>query len=63
MRQNYLEFITVTVEGMPVKRQEFTTNKPETTEEDLKSMTETSPAFRRRLWEILEEAERAAEAS
>ena len=52
-RLKYLQFITETVEGMPIKRQEIVSKKL-TTEEDLIAMAKKSPAFARGLMKSLE---------
>ena len=53
-RLTYLQFITETVEGMPVKRQEIITKKL-TTKDDLIAQAKKSPAFARGLLEVLQQ--------
>lgn len=50
-RLKYLEYITHTIEGTPVRRQEIIT-KELTTHEDLKLMAKQSPSFRQKLREL-----------
>lgn len=60
-RLAFLRFITETVEGMPVKRQEIVSRKIPTTE-DLESLIARSPAFAREVRRLLDrvDAERAS---
>lgn len=53
LRLKYLQFVTETVEGMPVKRQEIVSRKLTTTE-DLVAQAKKSPAFARSLMRQLE---------
>lgn len=53
-RLTYLQFITETVEGMPIKRQEIVTKKL-TTKEDLVAQAKKSPAFARGLLQVLQQ--------
>ena len=58
-RLSYLKFITETVEGMPVKRQEMVHRKIPSNE-DLFGLLQRSPAFAREMRHVLDELEAKA---
>jgi hypothetical protein len=59
VRHRYLEFLTHTIEGMPVKRQEIVT-KQMTDVTGLKDKLKSSPALVKSMRRVLEQADEAA---
>ena len=55
IRLKFMEFITHTVEGMPIKRQEIVSRKV-TTQEELHKTIRKSPAMARSVFKVLLDA-------